>query len=193
MRVYAPCQEYLYANLAAAPEGAYLRCVASTIARRIRETRKAAGFSQGDLAKRLGRQRPGDVSQWETGARTPTRETLQAIAQALAVTYETLDPDNQAWDPEQRVVSRLRLSRPAADDTELADQGSETPIGEAQGMSEPRERDINTLTAGFGSLRRAQQDAIMHLFGTFLAENRMPKRAGGSKNAKARRSRAKAG
>ncbi len=53
-------------------------------AKRIREVREAAGFSQGELAARVGLSRPSLVN-IEAGRQTITLRQLDAIATALEV------------------------------------------------------------------------------------------------------------
>lgn len=55
----------------------------------LRRLRKAAGFLQSELAERLGVSK-STVSMWETGERTPTLETLEAIADVLNVSMAEL-------------------------------------------------------------------------------------------------------
>ncbi len=50
----------------------------------LRNYRKLSGFLQSELAERLGVSK-STVSMWETGDRTPTMETLEAIADVLNV------------------------------------------------------------------------------------------------------------
>jgi len=59
-----------------------------TIGDRIKEARERAGFTQQQLADRLGIRASGRqrVSGWETGLRTPRRDTLEKIARATGVT-----------------------------------------------------------------------------------------------------------
>ena len=68
---------------------------------RITEFRKAAGMSQGELAKRLGVTQ-GAVSQWEKGYSNPRLPMLMKMATVLGVTLDSLTgggdavPDNPA-------------------------------------------------------------------------------------------------
>lgn len=57
---------------------------------RIRRARKAAGFTQDQVAARLGKSK-GLVANYESGYRTPDDETLSAIAETLGVTCQSLE------------------------------------------------------------------------------------------------------
>jgi transcriptional regulator with XRE-family HTH domain len=57
---------------------------AQRIGEKIREFRKAKGWSQAELAKKIGRLQ-SQVSEWETGFAEPQVATLLAIATALKV------------------------------------------------------------------------------------------------------------
>ena len=57
---------------------------------RIRRARKAAGFTQDQVAARLGKSK-GLVANYESGYRTPDDETLSAIAETLGVTRQSLE------------------------------------------------------------------------------------------------------
>ena len=57
---------------------------------RIRELRMQAGFSQAQLAERIGPNvAVGTVSRWERGTRTPTFQVLNGIATALGTDFDT--------------------------------------------------------------------------------------------------------
>jgi DNA-binding XRE family transcriptional regulator len=61
-----------------------------TLARRFRRLRKQNGFSQGDLAERIGVSKP-TVWAWEHGRARPQEARLKEIAEALGTTIEDLD------------------------------------------------------------------------------------------------------
>ena len=58
---------------------------------RIRSLREAAGMSQLQLAERAGIQ-PSHLSRIEAGKYAVTFETVQAIAEALGMTVDVIDP-----------------------------------------------------------------------------------------------------
>lgn len=63
-----------------------------TIAERIAELRRRAGYTQKDLAKLLNVDQSA-VSQWENGKVKPLKKILPAMAQALNCTVEELQAD----------------------------------------------------------------------------------------------------
>lgn len=62
---------------------------ARSIGERIKQARKAHGFSQADLARRLGVSQPA-VANWESGVHDPRRLMLAALAEALETPHEWL-------------------------------------------------------------------------------------------------------
>lgn len=69
-------------------------------ASRMRSARNEAGFTQGELAQRIGRTH-SCVSQYETAKRMPDLETAAAIACVLRVSMGYLVPQ---WDPGELVA-----------------------------------------------------------------------------------------
>src|SRR5689334_1254574 len=70
---------------------------ALTLGRRVREARKALGMTQADLA-RATRRSQATVSKWEAGRALPNREEdVPALAEALGLVADSLDPT--AADP----------------------------------------------------------------------------------------------
>ena len=63
-----------------------------TIADKIVELRKRAGYTQADLAKLLNVDQSA-VSQWERGKVKPLKKILPAMAQALNCTVDDLQAD----------------------------------------------------------------------------------------------------
>ncbi|GFE77263.1 MULTISPECIES: helix-turn-helix domain-containing protein [Novosphingobium] len=61
-----------------------------SLARRLRRLRKQNGFSQGELAERIGVSKP-TVWAWEHGRARPQDARLKGIADALGTTIEDLD------------------------------------------------------------------------------------------------------
>lgn len=59
------------------------------IGQRIRESRERNGFSQGELARRLGVSQP-TISDWENGKTEPTVENMRSVAVELDVWFEWL-------------------------------------------------------------------------------------------------------
>lgn len=60
---------------------------------RIRQARKAAGLTQVELGKRIGKGK-SLIWNYETGYRTPDSQTLALIADALGVTAQSLEDKN---------------------------------------------------------------------------------------------------
>lgn len=56
---------------------------------RIKEVREAKGLSQAQLGRLIGKSEP-TVNRYERGNRKPTRDVLNAIAQALGVPLKSL-------------------------------------------------------------------------------------------------------
>lgn len=63
-----------------------------TLGERIQRLRKLRGFTQGELAQRLGVSKP-TVWAWEQGRARPIEDRLAAIADVLGVSAEDLRPD----------------------------------------------------------------------------------------------------
>ena len=64
-----------------------------TIGQKIKEERKRAGFTQDQLVRAIGLKSGGIIiSQWESGKRTPTIESLIRICKALEITLDYLLP-----------------------------------------------------------------------------------------------------
>ena len=90
-----------------------------TIGERIREARKQAGMTQGELAEKLEISYVG-VSQWESGRRNPKESTLARIADVLDVPLgylkgnghmaqlELEDFVNKAWPRADNYVKKLK-------------------------------------------------------------------------------------
>jgi transcriptional regulator with XRE-family HTH domain len=58
--------------------------IAAWFAGRLRELREAAGWTQGELAERVGVKREA-VARWEAGKREPGWSSVLALAEALGV------------------------------------------------------------------------------------------------------------
>src|SRR5436309_2230554 len=80
----------------------------------LKELRKAAGLTQGDLAKTVGVTQPA-VSAWERGTPVPEPLLVQ-VAAALGVDLSLLRPEAEQPDPRRRRRQRTppgrRVSRP---------------------------------------------------------------------------------
>ena len=70
---------------------------------RIAALRKLAGLSQEQLAERAGLQRT-HVSRIEAGKYAVTLETIQAIAEALGMTVDIIDPGLQDLAPLKKLT-----------------------------------------------------------------------------------------
>jgi transcriptional regulator with XRE-family HTH domain len=73
------------------------------IGQRIATLRKLAGMSQEQLSERAGLQRT-HVSRIEAGKYAVTLETIQAIAEALGMTVDIIDPGLQDLAPLKRLT-----------------------------------------------------------------------------------------
>ena len=73
------------------------------IGQRIATLRKLAGMSQEQLSERAGLQRT-HVSRIEAGKDAVTLETIQAIAEALGMTVDIIDPCLQDLAPLKRLT-----------------------------------------------------------------------------------------
>ncbi len=106
------------------------------IARRIREARDQLGWSQTELADRLGRTQTA-VSLWEAGKRTPGLDDLIDIADVLEMDVNTFLPPNRARRP---VVAVLRATAERLVDSHLYTAIDEL-VSDAEGMTLP-EREL---------------------------------------------------
>jgi ribosome-binding protein aMBF1 (putative translation factor) len=68
--------------------------IRKTIAVRIRDARRDAGLTQVELASRLGK-RDKEINRWEHAHRTPSRESREAIADALGISIARLYPEQE--------------------------------------------------------------------------------------------------
>lgn len=87
-----------------------------TIARRIREARKLAGLSQGQVAKILGLHRPS-ITEAELGNRNVTTEELSKLAEIYKVSFswlacETDDAADPHDDKLQLAARELKKLKP---------------------------------------------------------------------------------
>ena len=73
------------------------------IGQRIAQLRKLAGMSQEQLSERAGLQRT-HVSRIEAGKYAVTLETIQAIAEALGMTVDIIDPGLEGLAPLKRLT-----------------------------------------------------------------------------------------
>ena len=73
------------------------------IGQRIATLRKLAGMSQEQLSERAGLQRT-HVSRIEAGKYAVTLETIQAIAEAIGMTVDIIDPGLQDLAPLKRLA-----------------------------------------------------------------------------------------
>jgi Zn-dependent peptidase ImmA (M78 family)/DNA-binding XRE family transcriptional regulator len=106
------------------------------IARRIRDARDQRGWSQTELADRLGRTQTS-ISLWEAGKRTPSLDDLIDIADALEMDVNTFLPPNRARRP---VVAVLRATAERLVDNQLY-TAIDQLASDAEGMALP-EREL---------------------------------------------------
>ncbi len=148
--MFASCQEDVYANVEPATVGAYCRLMASTIAQRLKAARKKRKLSQARLAHLIGRKRGSDVSQWETGMRKPTPESLEAIAKALQLPVSELDPDNEAYDreaPRNKTVVHPTIGDVESGSQAQAEQDVQSEVGVGAMAGRSREDLMGQLAA----------------------------------------------
>jgi transcriptional regulator with XRE-family HTH domain len=72
----------------------------------IREARLRAGFSQGDLSERSGKDR-AQIARWERDVVQPSFETLRVLLRACGF---DLDPNLVPYEPDGGESGRLRKS-----------------------------------------------------------------------------------
>lgn len=99
------------------PEESVARPLATHLASRLRELRARRGFTQDQVAKRLGCHESA-VSRWESGSRFPTGEDLVALADLFEVsTDDLLGRVRQYAASGSSLVDQRLLERLAAADT----------------------------------------------------------------------------
>lgn len=64
----------------------------------IREARKKAGMTQGDVAKKIG-VKTATIAQWENDLRNPKLDTLRKLAFAIGISLTDMIPELAYWDP----------------------------------------------------------------------------------------------
>lgn len=84
---------------------------ARSIGERIKEARKAQGFSQADLARRLGVSQPA-VANWESGVHDPRRLMLAALAEALETPLEWLAAGDRSAAESDKHGAAAYIRRP---------------------------------------------------------------------------------
>jgi len=82
-----------------------------SIGERIKIARKAAGFSQADLAHRIGVSQPA-IATWESGIHDPRRLALARLADALLVPVEWLAAGARSSVESDRQAAAAYLRRP---------------------------------------------------------------------------------
>jgi len=117
----------------------------------IREAREAKGWSQGDLAQRVGVTRAA-VARWELNETAPTRKRAPVVAEVLGLSLETLSPiaevENKAAaisDGHNSHVSANDVARRLMQLRELLDL-DQVSFGERAGISQPRLSQYETGT-----------------------------------------------
>lgn len=108
---------------------------AAGVGQRIRAHREARGWTQGELAKRLGRTQTA-VSYWESGQRGLSLDDLVDLAHVLGVDSADLLPDRHRRQP---VSVLLRAVAEQVDADRLADDLERFAV-EAGGLSRPERR-----------------------------------------------------
>lgn len=116
----------------------------ATFAERVKELREARGWTQVELAKRLNFHSSA-VSQWESGQRNPSRDTLQRLASLFGVSIAYLlgETDDPSPSP----------TRPTAESPEAQLEYF------LRGTGRLTDRDIKVILRLFEELARANEDA----------------------------------
>lgn len=84
---------------------------------RIKEARKALGWSQADLARRMFVTQPS-VADWESGRKAPHTKNLARLAVLLGVSFEWLTTGRGKMQPSTKLSAR----EPATDDWILPEE-----------------------------------------------------------------------
>jgi transcriptional regulator with XRE-family HTH domain len=108
---------------------------AASVGQRIRATREALGWTQSDLAARLGRTQTA-VSYWESGRRGLSLDDLVDVARVLGVPNAELLPDKQERQP---LPALLRAVADQVDAVQLADELEKFAL-RAQDLPQPHIR-----------------------------------------------------
>lgn len=80
------------------------------VGQRIQSARKAKGWTQKELADRLDLA-TGTVQQYELGKRSPSIDTLQAIARLLSTSVDALTSTAEPDDEYEMIIGVLELAR----------------------------------------------------------------------------------
>jgi len=120
----------------------------------IREAREAKGWSQGELAKRVGVTRAA-VSRWELDETAPTRHRAPRVAEALGIPLNTIspygqvEPNDAVEDGRKSNVSAYDVGQRFAQLRKIMEL-DQIPFGEKAGLSQSRlsgyERGARMLT-----------------------------------------------
>ena len=121
--------------ITAAASGGKLSGNATGVGQRIRAHREARGWTQSELAARLGRTQTA-VSYWESGRRGLSLDDLVEVAQILGIAGAELLPDRQGRPP---VSVLLRAVAEQVDAGRLADELERFAL-EAQDLAQPQRR-----------------------------------------------------
>lgn len=88
----------------------YFEVAKMIIGIRIQEARKVKGWTQKELAEKLGLA-TGTVQQYELGKRSPSIETLKKIAELLNVSVDDLTSTSEYEDEYELICDTLRNAR----------------------------------------------------------------------------------
>ena len=75
---------------------------------RLKNLRKEAGFTQVDVASKLGISQPAYAS-WERGVKKPTQENLVKIAQIFNVSIDYLVGNSEELTDEEKAIFKKEL------------------------------------------------------------------------------------
>ena len=84
---------------------------ARSIGERIREARKTKGFSQSDLASKVGVSQPA-IANWESGIHDPRRLTLAKLADALEAPLDWLAAGDRSVAESDKHAAAAYIRRP---------------------------------------------------------------------------------
>lgn len=87
------------------------KVIARSIGERIRQARKAQGYSQSDLAHRVGVSQPA-IANWESGVHDPRRLTLAKLADALGAPLDWLAAGDRSSAESDKHAAAAYIRRP---------------------------------------------------------------------------------
>lgn len=141
---------------------------------KIKQARKKAGLTQGELAQKLGVSQ-AMISAYEKGLRNPKWETIRSIANALGVSVGEIAPDLDNLSKELARKEIRRQIKEINDSTELSADEKEQKITELQNihfsigkdLHQNEEKQLKELRNTFVSLNQNGKELMLN-FGDML-------------------------